>query len=187
MKYNLEKIQAEFKAKKKQKFLFFWGHRKKKNEEIGASCLSQWWPAKFEIDGTTYFSAEQYMMAEKARLFGDMYNYENIINSTSPGQAKQFGRQVIGFNEKVWVENRYEIVKKANITKFNQNPELKRFLLSTKNKILVEASPVDSIWGIGLSKDDMKSKNPLLWKGLNLLGFALMEVRDIITGENQNL
>ena len=180
MQYDLQLIREQFQAGKKLKFLFFWGHQKSKNNEIDKSCLSQWWSSDFEIDGITYFSAEHYMMAEKARLFNDAHNLERIINSKSPAQAKQFGREVIGFKEEVWHENRYEIVKRGNFAKFSQNAELKEFLISTGNRILVEASPVDNIWGIGLAQDAEHCKNPLKWKGLNLLGFALMEVRDIL-------
>ncbi|RKD94082.1 NADAR family protein [Marinifilum flexuosum] len=178
MKYNIDRIQKDFRASKKQKFLFFWGHQKLKNAEIGQTCLSQWWSSEFEIKGIKYFSAEHYMMAEKARLFNDQKNLERIINSKSPGQAKQFGREVTGFKEEIWIQNRFEIVKEGNLAKFDQNESLKEFLLSTKKRILVEASPVDTIWGIGLAKDNEHIENPLKWKGLNLLGFALMEVRE---------
>jgi len=178
MNYTIEKTIKEFRAGKKQKFLFFWGHQKQRNGEIGQSCLSQWWSAAFTIDGIKYNSTEHFMMAEKARLFKDLINLEKIINSNSPGQAKQYGREVIGFKEDIWIENRYAIVKKGNIEKFKQNKDLETYLLSTKNRILVEASPVDTIWGIGLTKESEHCKNPLKWRGLNLLGFVLMEVRD---------
>lgn len=184
MKYNIDLIRKDFQTGKKHKFLFFWGHQKLKNGEIGNSCFSQWWTSKFEIDGVEYTSAEQYMMAEKARLFNDLDNLDKIINSKSPAQAKQFGREVIGFNEDIWLKHRYEIVKRGNLAKFSQNKDLKNYLLSTNKRILVEASPVDAIWGIGLAKDNKLAENPLKWRGLNLLGFALMEVRDILT-ENE--
>ncbi len=180
MKYNIDQIKKDFQSGEKQKFLFFWGHQKKKSGELGQSCLSQWWSAKFVVDEVEYFSAEHYMMAEKARLFKDDKNLTNIIGAKSPAQAKQFGREVVGFREDEWVKNRYEIVKRGNMAKFSQNADLKEFLLSTKNRILVEASPVDTIWGIGLPKDNDHVENPLKWRGLNLLGFALMEVRDLL-------
>jgi len=183
MKYTIEKIRNDFQSGTKQKFLFFWGHQKQRNGEVGLGCLSQWWTSEFIVDGITYFSAEHYMMAEKARLFDDKIHLDKIINSKSPAQAKQYGREVIGFNEKVWVDNRYEIVKVGSIAKFKQNVELKDFLLSTKKRVLVEASPVDNIWGIGLSKDSENCNNPLNWRGLNLLGFALMEARDFLIEE----
>lgn len=180
MIYNLQKIRKDFNAGKKQKFLFFWGHQKSQSGDIGKECLSQWWPAQFIMAGITYFSAEHYMMAEKARLFNDTEHLDKIIHAKSPGQAKAFGRMVNGFDEDVWVKYRYEIVRRGNMAKFGQNPALQEFLLSTKNRILVEASPVDSIWGIGLSQENEHCQNPLKWKGLNLLGFALMEVREML-------
>jgi ribA/ribD-fused uncharacterized protein len=90
------------------------------------------------------------------------------------------GRSVVGFDEQLWQQHRYEIVLTGNIAKFAQNKELCTFLLNSKNRILVEASPVDSIWGIGLAADDPLAMNPAMWHGLNLLGFALMEVRSLL-------
>ncbi len=117
------------------------------------------------------------MMAEKARLFGDIETLGKIIHAPNPGAAKAFGREVRGFKQDVWNDKRFEIVVAANMAKFSQNEQLKTFLLSTNERVLVEASPVDKIWGIGLAEDAENIENPLTWKGLNLLGFALMEVR----------
>lgn len=180
MKYNLEQTQKEFRKSNKQKFLFFWGHQKHKDGTVGKSCLSQWWESDFTIDGNLYYSAEHYMMAEKARLFNDFEIREQILNTKSPAKAKKLGRKVANFDQEIWKKHRYEIVKTGNYAKFNQNPELKDFLISTKSRIIVEASPVDAIWGIGLAEDNAACQNPLQWKGLNLLGFALMEVRDML-------
>ncbi|SHF05931.1 conserved hypothetical protein, ribA/ribD-fused [Chryseobacterium takakiae] len=88
------------------------------------------------------------------------------------------GRKVKKFDLDIWNEHKYEIVKKGNFLKFSQNEGFKEFLLSTDNKILVEASPYDTIWGIGMLETDPNTKNPVQWNGENLLGFALMEVRD---------
>jgi ribA/ribD-fused uncharacterized protein len=101
-----------------------------------------------------------------------------VLHAASPGAAKAFGREVRGFDETVWVENRFSIVVRANAAKFGQNPALNRFLRQTGSRVLVEASPVDRIWGIGIARDSEEAKNPNLWRGLNLLGFALMQVRD---------
>jgi ribA/ribD-fused uncharacterized protein len=117
------------------------------------------------------------MMAEKAKLFNDQGTYEKIINASNPGEAKSLGREVKGFDDSVWVRNRFEIVVQGNRLKFEQNSELKAFLISTGDRVLVEASPIDKIWGVGLAADDQKIDNPNLWRGLNLLGFVLMEVR----------
>ena len=176
MHYSKKELIKEFNKGKKQKWLFFWGHQKGKT--ITASCLSQWYGSSFKKDGITYPTAEHWMMAEKARLFKDEDMLQKIIKSKSPGEAKKLGRKVKGFKNDVWLNHRYEIVKQGNLLKFAQNPSLKDFLINTKKRVLVEASPVDQIWGIGLAADDDRSKNPLQWKGDNLLGFALMEVRD---------
>lgn len=179
--YDLEQLEKDFNSGKKLKYLFFWGNKKSHSGQVDQSCLSQWFDVNFEIDGIKYYSSEHYMMAEKAKLFKDEHNYKKILESKSPGQAKQYGREVRGFDEKIWRQNRIEIVKQGNIAKFGQNELLKNYLLSTQKRILVEASPVDIIWGIGLSKDSEHCQNPLKWRGLNLLGFVLMEVRDFLT------
>ncbi len=165
----------------KAKYLFFWGHQPNKDGSIGKSCFSQWYEASFQIDGVNYLTAEHYMMAEKARLFKDNDVLAKVLAASHPGEAKKLGRQVKGFREETWVENRSLIVVKGNLAKFSQNEALKEFLLNTKERILVEASPRDRIWGIGLGQNNPDAANPYKWRGLNLLGFALMEVRNILT------
>lgn len=160
------------------KYLLFWGHQANRDGIITQSCLSQWWQVDFEINNISYKSAEHYMMAEKARLFKDKKTLQKILQCKTPTEAKKLGRQVLNFIPSEWEQNRYEIVKEANWCKFSQNEPLFSFLQATKNRILVEASPIDNIWGIGLAKDHGDAQNPELWRGLNLLGFALMEVRD---------
>ena len=181
MKYNLNWIKQKAESDEPIKYLFFWGHQPSKDGSITSSCLSQWWLCEFVIDDILYKSSEHWMMAEKARLFQDNEILEKIINCQSPAEAKKLGRQVRNFEVEKWNEARYEIVKKGNHFKFKQNLEMKTFLGNTKNRVLVEASPVDPIWGIGLAKDNRKSQYPDQWKGLNLLGFALMEVREELT------
>ncbi|WP_419904709.1 NADAR family protein [Kiloniella sp.] len=161
---------------KRVKYVFFWGE-KSSGHEITRACFSQWYSARFESDGISYSSAEHFMMAEKAKLFDDVETLQKIITARNPGAAKAFGRQVKGFNEEIWQEHRFDIVVKASLLKFGQNPELKDFLIKTGRRVLVEASPLDKIWGIGLAADDPKAENPQLWEGENLLGFALMEAR----------
>lgn len=181
MKYSLTTLQNDYKNKKPIKFLFFWGHKAYQVGQIDKACLSQWWPCKFYVEEQQYLSAEQYMMAEKARLFGDSLMLERILGAKSPSEAKRLGRAVQGFTQAIWEQNRCEIVKKGNWLKFGQNLPLKEYLLTTKNRVLVEASPIDTIWGIGMAKEDKAVNNPLHWRGLNLLGFALMEVRDMLS------
>ncbi|MCL4156008.1 UNVERIFIED_CONTAM: hypothetical protein GTU68_011559 [Idotea baltica] len=117
------------------------------------------------------------MMAAKARLFGDAEILEKILIAPDPKTAKSLGRKVANFNDNIWKQNARELVTNGNFAKFSQNPELKTFLLGTGNSVLVEASPYDRIWGIGLSAKDEKAKHPSTWQGQNLLGFALMDVR----------
>ncbi|MBL7826737.1 MAG: NADAR family protein [Saprospiraceae bacterium] len=178
MKYHVDWLKSKCDQGLEPKFLFFWGHTPAPNETVGAFLLSQWYPASFEVEGILYPTSEHFMMAHKALLFGDQVVFEQIIHSKTPGEAKDLGRMVSGFVEDVWVSTRYEIVKKANLEKFGQNEILKNYLVQTDQRILVEASPVDRIWGIGLTKDDPNASNIHAWRGTNLLGFALMEVRD---------
>ncbi|EAD0693564.1 NADAR family protein [Listeria monocytogenes] len=178
MDFTLEKIQHKYRKGEKLKYIFFWGHQPAEDGKISKSCFSQWWICSFKVDGVEYNCAEQFMMAEKAKLFNDMEMREKILAAKHPKQAKDFGRLIRGFQEDIWLKNRFNIVMLANQAKFSQNEELKKFLMQTKNRILVEASPVDKIWGIGMAADNKNVENPLYWKGLNLLGFALMAVRD---------
>ena len=122
-------------------------------------------------------------MAEKARLFDDQEIFNEIIVCDHLMEAKQLGRKVKRFNPDIWDRHKYEIVKRGNHHEFSQHEDLKEFLLSTKNRVLVEASPRDRIWGIGMSQNHENVENPNLWRGQNLLGFALMEVRDQLKHE----
>jgi ribA/ribD-fused uncharacterized protein len=123
------------------------------------------------------------MMSQKALLFNDIETNSKIMKENDPKQYKELGRQVKNFSPKIWDEKKFEIVVKGNLHKFSQNENLKQFLLSTKNKILAEASPYDKIWGIGMDANDKDILNQDKWKGENLLGKALMKVRDIIKKE----
>ncbi|MNU12709.1 Swarming motility protein YbiA [compost metagenome] len=180
MKYTLENIIKKFQNKEKLDFLFFWGHTVK--EEITKACFSQWFPYEFEENRMSYKTAEHYMMAGKAKLFNDLETLEQILRAETPNQAKSLGRKVKNFDPQLWDEHKYEIVKQGNLLKFSQNEKFKEFLLSSNDKILVEASPYDTIWGIGMFETDPKAENPQQWNGENLLGFALMEVRDELRG-----
>lgn len=163
---------------KKVKYALFWGHQPSTDGSITKSCFSQWYRAPFKIEGINYSTAEHYMMAEKARLFKDESVLNRILKARSPGEAKKLGRLVNGFNEEKWLDHRFDIVCRANQAKFSQDQKLKQFLLHTGKKVLVEASPKDKIWGIGMSATHDHIYNPRLWKGLNLLGYALMFVRE---------
>ncbi|HEV7909306.1 MAG TPA: NADAR family protein [Pseudonocardiaceae bacterium] len=164
------------------KFLFFWGHRPQRDGSVGPGCLSQWWEAPFSVEGITYRTAEHFMMERKARLFGDEVSAERVLAAAHPGEAKRHGREVRGFDGAVWEVNRYDIVVRANLAKFGQHEDLREFLLRTGDRVLVEASPVDAVWGIGVSADDERATRPSEWPGLNLLGQALMDVRAALRG-----
>jgi len=179
MKYNKLNLTNEEKTFVRDDFVFFWGHTDRK-ENVGKSCLSQWYMCLFMVDDVYYNCMEQYMMAEKARIFGDEDIWQQIMTSHDPMTIRNLGRKVRNFNAYVWKKNCQEVVKRGNLAKFSQIPKLREYLLGTGNKILVEASPKDTIWGIGLAEDDAAACNPHLWQGENLLGFILMEVRDIL-------
>ena len=152
--------------------VFFW----KDNEENG--CFSNWYRCKFVIDDFEYLHVEQYMMAQKAKLFHDSERYTAILRATKPWECKDLGKQVKPFDSAAWNAARFEIVKEGNCAKFEQNPDLKQALLNTGKAVLAEASPVDRIWGIGLDAATA-SKTPVTdWPGENLLGKALMELRE---------
>jgi ribA/ribD-fused uncharacterized protein len=174
---HMDDLLARTGCGKKVKYLHFWGHRPRPDGRIGASCLSQWWPAPFTVNGVTYASAEHWMMAAKARLFGDAEAEVRAVSARSPAQAKKVGRLVRDFDEAVWERERYALVVAGSIHKFGHHPELREFLLNTGDRVLVEASPMDRIWGVGLAADDPRAENPATWRGLNLLGFALMDAR----------
>ena len=158
-------------------FLFFWGENPAEDGMVDESCLSQWYPSPFVADGMTYHTAEQYMMTQKAKLFDDSEIFNRIMESSSPEEYKSLGRLVKRYDDSAWDANRFKIVIDGNRYKFAQNKSLLQYLLSTGDRVLVEASSDDCIWGIGLSMDHPDCYDPHKWQGKNLLGFALMEVR----------
>jgi hypothetical protein len=170
-------LEALVASGRRPKFLHFWGHQPQADGSVGAGCLSQWYPSPFTVDGITYATAEHWMMAGKARMFNDAQAEKRAIAAPHPKAAKAVGREVRGFDEATWVAGRFELVVQGNLAKFRRHPDLQAFLLGTNTRILVEASPRDRIWGIGLSAAHEDADNPAKWRGHNLLGFALMETR----------
>jgi len=147
--------------------------------------FSQWYPCQFTLGGAEYNCTEQYMMAKKALFFEDEQSWLKIMATDSPKIQKAVGRTVKNFDLEKWKDVCEEIVYKGNYAKFTQNDYLKSVILGTKDRTLVEASPYDKIWGIGLSETDPKALCPASWQGLNLLGISLMNVREsIISYEN---
>lgn len=165
------------------KYLHFWGHAPRRDGAIGASCLSQWWPSPFTVDGVEYATAEHWMMAAKARLFDDAEAERKALAASGPALAKKAGRLVRAFDEAVWERERSGIVVEGSVHKFRQDDRLRDYLLGTGDRVLVEASPMDRIWGIGLAADDERAQDPARWGGINLLGFALMEARERLRAE----
>jgi ribA/ribD-fused uncharacterized protein len=166
------------------KYLFFWGHRPQRDGSVGSGCLSQWWPAGFTVDGVRFRTAEHYMMWRKAMLFGDSAMAARILDSRHPRAAKMLGRGVAGFDDRKWTAERFEIVVTGSVAKFGQHPSLRDWLTGTGRRVLVEASPTDRVWGIGLTASDERAADPARWRGLNLLGFALMQARDQLRARN---
>ena len=174
---NREDLIEYVNHKNKVKYLFFWGHTETK-PNISKSFFSQWYDSPYQVEGQRFLTAEHHMMHQKALLFGDADAADRLLGARNPGEAKAIGRQVVGFDQELWNKHRFSIVVKANVAKFGSHPELQKFLIGTGKRVLVEASPVDKIWGIGMAADNPNCENPNKWKGLNLLGFALMEARD---------
>jgi ribA/ribD-fused uncharacterized protein len=178
--YSINWLIEQVESGKVLKYVFFWGHTNKYNEVVGKFFFSQWADSPFTVGNITYPTAEHWMMAHKALLFDDQSNFEKIIHCKTPSEAKEIGRQVLGYDEQIWSEKKFEIVVLGNIHKFNQYPQFADYLINTQDRILVEASPVDTIWGIGLSQDSKDIENIYAWRGQNLLGFALMATRDFM-------
>eukprot|EP00475_Leptophrys_vorax_P005310 TRINITY_DN13225_c0_g1_i1.p1 TRINITY_DN13225_c0_g1~~TRINITY_DN13225_c0_g1_i1.p1 ORF type:complete len:182 (+),score=37.30 TRINITY_DN13225_c0_g1_i1:153-698(+) len=166
-------------------FVFFWKV---------PSVYCQWTPSVFTVDGVEYKNAEQWMMACKARLFQDDEILQKILASDRPAAMKKLGRAVRNYDDALWSEKRLDVVIQGNIAKFQQNPKMLEELLSTGEKTLVEASPFDRVWGIGMSSTDAHILKRSKWKGQNLLGKAIMEARTHLrsqqaqpVGANNNL
>jgi ribA/ribD-fused uncharacterized protein len=181
--YTREKYIEYYNAGSHLEYVFFW---KPEVGIVNKSCFGQWQPSKFTVDTDTYCCAEQYMMSEKALLFADEKIAKQIMQSTDPKEMKTLGKKVCNFEQTLWDKAKYSIVLNGNYFKFAQNSDMRNFLLSTSDKILVEASPLDTVWGIGLSTSNLKVNNPNTWRGQNLLGFALMEVRDDLRNVYKN-
>ena len=157
---------------KEEDFVFFWG-----------GTYSQWCPSVFEIDGVEYNCAEQYMMAKKALLFGDYDSLREIMLEENPALQKAMGKKVRGFNKEKWERYCRKYVYDGNYAKFTQNEHMLEQLLATGDKEIVEASPEDTIWGIGLHESNQDVYDKTKWKGTNWLGIAIMEVRTKLRDE----
>ena len=157
--------------------LFFWGHTEHDNN-VTKACLSNFYPCEFEFNGKMFHFSEQCFMYQKALLFNDFEIAEQVLNETDVRKIKALGRKVKNFNNELWYIHKENFMYNACYAKFSQNDKLKDFLLSTGNREIVEASPVDNIWGIGFSSDKAM-ENIDKW-GQNLLGKTLMKVRAVL-------
>jgi len=146
--------------------MYFWG-----------GIYSQWYESTFEEGGIKYLSAEQYMMAHKAKAFGQEEVYEKVMSSNNPQAAKELGQSITNFSDNVWDSVKTKIVTQGNYLKFLQNEDLLKTLTAHKHLTLVEASPTDTVWGIGLHYDQKEVLDEALWQGKNLLGICIMRAR----------
>ncbi len=153
------------------KFVFFWG-----------GFLSQWAPSPFKIGRLTFTCAEQWMMYKKAELFNDVETAVLIMQTDRPNEQKALGREVANYDDDAWMEIAYDVVVQGNRAKFGQLHLMNEQLRLTGDKILVEASPHDRRWGIGMAEHEKGIEDPSNWRGENLLGKAIMQVRDELFG-----
>lgn len=153
----------------KDKYVFFWKT---------ASPFSNWHPAKFEIDGVKFHNTEQHMMWSKAVLMNDLDTASKIMATTDPRTIKALGREVKNFKADLWDKVRFDVVYNGCYAKFTQNEKLKKALMETGDKTLVESSPYDKLWGIGLDEENAMKTDPKDWPGQNLLGKVLTKLRD---------
>lgn len=160
-------------------YIFFW------HENDTNGRFSQWHVSPFRVDGVRYYSCEQYVMAQKAKLFGDFELYQRILEEEDPVVCRAYGRQIRSFDQKIWEKHLQEILFRGNLEKFSQNRALRKALLATGNATLAEANPMDPILGIGMTASDPFAMDQRYWQGRNLLGKTLMQVRSTL-GEQKN-
>ena len=175
--YTLEWLKEQISYGKEFNYTFFWGAGNFNG------YLSNWYHSNFSYKGERFANCEQFMMAAKARVCGDEETREKIMRTTNPKEIKALGREVKNYDDDLWASERKKAVLLANYLKYTQNAGLGKELINTGNAILVEASPYDKIWGIGMASTEDAARNALTWKGENYLGFVLMTVRDILKGE----
>lgn len=183
MKYTRESIIERYNAGEQIRIIAFWGHTPNP-KKMTKACFSQWYDCRFESEGVQYHTAEQYMMAQKALLMGDRDTLKKIMAADDPRDYKALGREVQHFDPALWDREKYNVVLRGNLAKFSQNPALLEFLEGTGGSVLVEGSPYDGIWGVNLATEDPRINDPNQWQGENLLGFALMEARDLLRSAN---
>lgn len=182
-RFDLTSLQVRCRTGEAFSILPFFGHTVTAGKKPGKQVFSQFYETEFTVNGTRYRWAEQFMMAGKARLFGDLAVLEQILRAVTPADCKALGRKVSPYLEEEWAKCRFDLVTCGNVAKFGQSEELRSILDATGNAVLVEAAPRDKVWGIGMAAANPDVNNPLKWRGQNLLGFALMRTRAILRGE----
>lgn len=161
-----------------EKFTLFYG-----KSDATRGIFSQWHICRFKVDGIEYNCAEQFMMASKARMFGDKTCEKAIMDAKNPRDQKAIGRLVKNFDAGKWNKAARDLVYEGNYAKFVQNDDLKETLLATQGTTLVEASPYDGIWGIKRGIDDPLALKRETWNGTNWLGEVLTKLReDLLAG-----
>lgn len=178
MTYTTPWLLAQLAVGKTYEYIYFWGHRPDPNG-ITKACLSQWYAAGFEHEGRYFPTAEHWMMYHKALVAGDQESARAVLVEPSARAVKAIGRKVKNYDDKLWATRKYPIVIEGNVMKFGGSRKLRDYLLGTGDAILVEASPYDDQWGIGMGIDEARRlDDPAQWRGTNLLGWALMEARE---------
>lgn len=146
-------------------------------QDVERRCFSQWYPASFEVNGNRFINSAHCVMAGKAKLFGDEESYQSLLAAGSDDEIQSLGRNISGFDEQLWLDNRIGIVEGSVEHKFAQNPELMNYLRDSGGKVVAEANPADKIWGTGVAEHDEAATQPTQWPGESLLGFVIMDVR----------
>jgi len=181
--FNVEDLKQACSRGEKFTYLLFYGHTMLSTDSDMRPCLSQWWPCRFTLGDYKFSSAEQCMMLAKAFLFKDYQSANLILETNDPKRARDLGRNIANFDSVLWDQYKFGYIVQGNYAKFSQNKDLCDYLLSTGNSILVEASPRDAIWGIGMSSSSAFATDPLKWRGQNLLGFAVTKVREMLKAD----
>ncbi|MGC3946558.1 MAG: NADAR family protein [Chryseolinea sp.] len=182
MKYDLAWLKRQYDGGDRPEFLFFADGPIDPGEKSSLAILTQWFPSPFQVNSDQYHHAAHWMMVQKARLFGDRTAEKELLVLRGNDEIGTRGKQIAGFDQRHWDHHRYSIVVQGNLHKFTQHQSLRAYISSTHPLVLTEANPEDKIWGIGMNADAPGVTNPHHWRGLNLLGFALMEVRDLLGG-----
>lgn len=163
----------------------FLSDRCMQNADWDTNCFNENYYAPFKVEGIVYNTVQHWLMAQKAALFYDAVSMEKIIACKTAAHAKLLGSQIKQVDEDVWLANAYALVVKGNVHKFAQHGTLKQKLINTSHSIIVAITPNDCLWGNGMNYQPNQPFNPIKWKGANLLGYALMDVRDILLAEKE--